>query len=86
MLRVLTLRGKATFALVKGNKDSPEGTKSKLQIEGRAPTAIAMGTVVKFDPRVPVFLFLNLSLVSNYFHKTPQRYKLSNENFVVVIQ
>jgi hypothetical protein len=38
------LRGKATFALVKGNnlkKDSPEGTKAKLQIEGRATTAIA---------------------------------------------
>jgi hypothetical protein len=41
------LRGRATFALVKGKKDNPEGTKAKLQIEGRAPTAIA---VVKFDP------------------------------------
>jgi hypothetical protein len=44
VLRIL--RGKATFALVKGNKeDSPEGTKAKLQIEGRASTSIAVGAV-----------------------------------------
>jgi hypothetical protein len=49
-LTLCVLRGKATFALVNGKKDSPEGTKAKLQIEGRAPTAIAVGAVVKFDP------------------------------------
>jgi hypothetical protein len=34
-LTLRVLRGKATFALVNGNKDSPEGTNAKLQIEGR---------------------------------------------------
>jgi hypothetical protein len=30
-------------------KESSEGTKANLQIEGRAPVAIAVGAVVKFD-------------------------------------
>jgi hypothetical protein len=34
---VLHVEGQGNFAKVKGNKDSPEGTKAKLQIEGRAP-------------------------------------------------
>jgi hypothetical protein len=52
-------------------KDSPEGTKAKLQIEGRhgrAPTPLAVGAVVTFDPcfliYAPIFKpFTNVYLV-----------------------
>jgi hypothetical protein len=46
-------------------KDSPEGTKAKLQIEGRAPMAIA---VVKFDPCQNIIqscILKHLSLISD---------------------